>query len=109
MRWRPWRPPSAPEPPSRTAVAAMRELGVGVVGYGVMGKAHSYGYTAAPEMRALPVTPRLRIISGRDVAAVERAAAAYGFQAWTGDWRAVVERPGVDPGDRCTPPATPAA
>src|SRR5207244_9579341 len=82
------------------------EVGVGVVGYGVMGKAHSYGYTAAPVMRALPVTPRLRIISGRDVAAVERAAAAYGFEAWTGDWREVVERPDVDLVDVCTPPGT---
>jgi predicted dehydrogenase len=71
-----------------------------------MGKAHAYGYTAAPAIRTLPVTPRLRVISGRDVNAVQRAAAAYGFDEWSGDWREVVERRDVDLVDICTPPGT---
>ena len=28
---------------------------VGIIGYGVMGKAHSYGYRVAPMLRRLPV------------------------------------------------------
>ena len=35
-------------------------LRVGIVGYGVMGKAHSYGYRVAPLLRRLPVTPVVR-------------------------------------------------
>ena len=52
------------------------EVGIGIVGYGMMGKAHSYGYTVAPLMRNLPYRPRLRVISGRDETKVAAAAAA---------------------------------
>ena len=55
-----------------------RELRVGIVGYGVMGKAHCYGYRVAPMLRALPVTPVVSVISGRNGPAVAAAAAAYG-------------------------------
>jgi predicted dehydrogenase len=82
------------------------EVGIGVVGYGMMGRAHSYAYTAAPVMRSLPVRPRLRVISGRDEAKVSQAAAAYGFESWVTDWQELVARPEVDIVDICTPPGT---
>lgn len=82
------------------------EVGIAVVGYGVMGKAHAYGYTAANVIRQLPVKPRLRVISGRDAAAVERAASAYGFDEWVTDWREAIERDDVQIVDVCTPPGT---
>src|ERR1700716_2236830 len=85
---------------------AAGEVGIGVVGYGMMGKAHSYAYTVAPVMRSLPYRPRLRVISGRDEAKVSRAAAAYGFESFTADWRALIRRPDVDIVDICTPPGT---
>jgi predicted dehydrogenase len=83
-----------------------REVGIGIAGYGMMGKAHSYAYTVAPVMRTLPCRPRLRAISGRDEAKVARAAAAYGFDHWVNDWRELVSRPDVDIVDICTPPGT---
>jgi predicted dehydrogenase len=83
-----------------------REVGIGIVGYGMMGKAHSHGYTLAPHIRELPVRPRLRLISGRDRAAVERAASLYGVERAVTDWRAVIESPEVDIVDVCTPPGT---
>ena len=86
-----------------------REVGIGIAGYGMMGKAHSYAYTVAPVMRTLPCRPRLRAISGRDEAKVARAAAAYGFEHWVSDWRELVNRPDVDIVDICTPPGTHAA
>jgi predicted dehydrogenase len=85
---------------------ALPEVRIGVVGYGMMGRAHSYAYTAAPVMRPLPVRPRLVVISGRDEGKVARAAAAYGFESWTADWRELVQRPDVDIVDICTPPGT---
>jgi predicted dehydrogenase len=85
---------------------ARSEVGIGIVGYGMMGKAHSYGYTLAPHIRELPVRPRLRLISGRDRAAVERAAALYGVERAVTDWREVIESPDVDIVDVCTPPGT---
>ena len=53
-------------------------LRVGIVGYGLMGKAHSYGYRVAPLLRRLPVTPVVTVMSGRDAGAVAAAAVAYG-------------------------------
>jgi predicted dehydrogenase len=82
------------------------EVGIGVAGYGMMGKAHSYAYTVAPMMRTLPVRPRLRVISGRDKDRVVRAAGAYGFESSVTDWRELIERPEVDIVDICTPPGT---
>src|SRR6202049_339671 len=82
------------------------EVGIGMAGYGIMGKAHSYAYTVAPVMRTLPVRPRLRVISGRDEGRGDRAAQAYGFESWSADWRELVNRPDVDIVDICTPPGT---
>jgi predicted dehydrogenase len=51
-------------------------LRVGIIGYGVMGKAHSYGYRVAPMLRPLPVTPVVTVMSGRHASAVAAAAAS---------------------------------
>jgi predicted dehydrogenase len=85
---------------------ALPELGVGIVGYGVMGKAHAYAYAMASRIRELPCRPRLRLMSGRNQAAVARAARAYGVEESTTDWRALVEHPAIDLVDVCTPPGT---
>ncbi len=82
------------------------EVGIGMAGYGMMGRAHSYAYTVAPVMRSLPYRPRLRAISGRDEEKVSRAAEAYGFESWTRDWRELIRRPDVDIVDICPPPGT---
>ena len=82
------------------------ELRIGIVGYGVMGRAHSYGYRVAPLLRPLPVTPVAALISGRSGPAVAAAAAAYGIGEHTTDWRALVTRDDIDVVDICTPPGT---
>jgi predicted dehydrogenase len=82
------------------------EIGVGIVGYGAMGKAHSYGYTVAPVMRRLRHRPRVRVISGRDREKVAAAAAAYGIESSVTDWHELVSRRDVDIVDICTPPGT---
>jgi predicted dehydrogenase len=84
----------------------MNPLRVGIVGYGIMGKAHSYGYRVAPMLRRLPVTPVVTVMSGRDAGAVAAAAAAYGVPATVTDWRELIERDDVDVVDICTPPGT---
>src|SRR5262249_59979524 len=72
------------------------EVRIGIVGYGMMGKAHSYGYREAPRLRELPVRPRLRLISGRRRELLEKAASAYGVEEVTTDWRRLVERKDID-------------
>jgi predicted dehydrogenase len=87
-------------------MSGLPEVRIGIVGYGMMGKAHSYGYREAPRMRDLPVRPRLRLISGRRRELLEKAASAYGVEEVTTDWRRVVEGKDIDLVDICTPPGT---
>jgi predicted dehydrogenase len=84
----------------------MTGLRVGIVGYGVMGRAHCYGYRVAPMLRPLPVTPEVIVMSGRDKAAVQAAASAYGVPEHVTDWRQLIARDDVDVVDICTPPGT---
>src|SRR5712691_5859396 len=93
-------------PHERKAASGVSDVGIGIVGYGMTGRAHAYGYTVAPRIRDLLLTPRLRAISGRHADAVARAASRYGVEQWTTDWRELVERPDVDIVDVCTPPGT---
>ncbi len=51
------------------------EIAIGIVGYGTMGRAHSYAYAAAPLIRDLPCRPRLRMMSGRNRTAVRAGGA----------------------------------
>ena len=79
---------------------------IGMIGYGAMGKAHSYAYRAASVIRSLPTPPCLAVIAGRHGDAVASAADAFGFETSTTDWREVVERPDVAIVDICSPPGT---
>ncbi len=85
---------------------AAPELRIGIAGYGMMGRAHCYGYRVAPMLRALPVTPVVTVMSGRDAAAVSAAAASYGVPETVTDWRVLVARDDIDVVDICTPPGT---
>ncbi len=83
----------------------MSERRVGIVGYGVMGRAHAYAYRTAPLIRPSATTFVPVAVSGRDAVRVGAAAASMGVEAMT-DWRALVERADVDVVDICTPPGT---
>jgi predicted dehydrogenase len=87
-------------------MSAVPDLRIGIVGYGTMGRAHSYGYHAAPTVTNLPMRPIVGMLSGRDEALVAAAAATYGAKAWTTDWRELVTSPDIDMVDICTPPGT---
>jgi predicted dehydrogenase len=84
----------------------MKEVRVGIAGYGIMGKAHSYGYRVASMLYNLPVRPVVAAMSGRNAPAVEQAARAYEIPTWTTEWRQLVDDPTIDIIDICTPPGT---
>jgi predicted dehydrogenase len=72
------------------------EIGVGMLGYAFMGKAHANGYKTVSYMAwPPPLQPRLVSIAGRDEAAVAEAARRYGFERYATDWRDVVADPDV--------------
>ncbi|MFN2224261.1 MAG: Gfo/Idh/MocA family protein, partial [Candidatus Promineifilaceae bacterium] len=72
------------------------EIGVGMLGYAFMGKAHSNAYKTIPYMMYPPVAiPKLVSISGRDEAAVAEAAKRYGYAKYTTSWQEQIADPEV--------------
>ena len=73
-----------------------REIGVGMLGYAFMGKAHSNAFRKIDYMTwPPPLGPRLVSIAGRNEDAVSEAAGRYGFERWTSDWRELVADPEI--------------
>ena len=77
-----------------TAMAGARaegeapEIGVGMLGYAFMGKAHSHAYKTIPHMMyPPPAIPRLAAICGRSEDAVAEAARRYGYDRYYTDWQ----------------------
>lgn len=73
------------------------ELGIGILGYAFMGKAHSNAFKKIPYMMYPPAAiPRLEGIAGRDKAAVEEAARRYGYAHAYTSWQAMLENDAID-------------
>ena len=72
-------------------MSEVRPIGVGMLGYAFMGKAHSNAYKTLGYMTwPPPLQPQLVSIAGRDEEAVSEAARRYGFAEHVTDWRAIV-------------------
>ena len=66
-------------------------IGVGMLGYAFMGKAHSNAYKTLAYMTwPPPYLPELVAIAGRNEEAVAEAARRYGFSEAVTDWKALV-------------------
>jgi predicted dehydrogenase len=79
------------------------ELGIGMVGYAFMGRAHSQAWRSVGRFFDLPFTPRMAAICGRDRGRVAAAADRLGWAATETDWKRLVGRDDVDLVDVCTP------
>src|SRR6266404_2691408 len=78
-------------------------IGVGMIGYKFMGKAHSNAWRQVTPFFEPPLKPRLRVVCGRERDKVERMAQRWGWERAVTDWRAVVDDPEVDIVDICSP------
>jgi predicted dehydrogenase len=68
------------------------EIGVGMLGYAFMGKAHTNAYKKIPYMiYPPPAIPRLIAIAGRKEEAVQAAAKRYGYEKAVTDWRGLLK------------------
>jgi predicted dehydrogenase len=68
------------------------EVGIGMLGYAFMGKAHTNAYKKIPYiMYPPPAIPRLAAICGRSQDAVAEAARRYGYERTYTDWRKMLE------------------
>ena len=82
---------------------ADRPLGVAVVGYSFMGKAHSNAWRNVGAFFPDAVPVRQQLLVGRDATHVKEAADRYGWEESTTDWQTVIERDDIDIVDICTP------
>jgi predicted dehydrogenase len=84
----------------------MTDIGVGVVGFGWMGQAHSRAYRDIPVyFPESGIRPRLLSVADNVPARVELAKANFGFETGTTDWRELIARDDVDVVDITAPNA----
>jgi predicted dehydrogenase len=77
-------------------VDRLREIGVGMLGYAFMGKAHSNAFRKIAYVTwPPPLVPRLVAIAGRNDEGVAAAARRYGFDRWTTRWEEMVADPEI--------------
>ena len=81
----------------------MPEVNVALIGYAFMGRAHSNAWRQVSRFFSPKLTPRLKVICGRNATGVMKAAAQLGWDEWSTDWREVVSRPDIHIVDVSTP------
>jgi predicted dehydrogenase len=74
----------------------MREIGIGLIGSGFMGKSHSIAFHTVGAVFPLAARPRCEILADADAALAATAAAGLGFARSTGDWKSLLTDPAVD-------------
>jgi predicted dehydrogenase len=73
------------------------EVGIGILGYAFMGKAHSNAFKKIPYMMYPPAAiPKLVGIAGRNQSAVEEAARRYGYANAYTSWQDMLENDDID-------------
>ncbi len=81
----------------------MAPLRAGMIGYGFMGKAHSFGYSNLPLIYGPEYAVERKVICGRNAEQVKKAAEQFGWEEAETDWRKVIARPDIDFIDVSTP------
>jgi predicted dehydrogenase len=74
----------------------MKNLNIGLVGYGFMGRAHSNAFLKVSNFFDLDYRPVLRAVCARDQAKVKAFAEKWGYQTTETDWRKLLARDDID-------------
>ena len=81
-----------------------RELRIGLVGCGFMGRTHTNGYKRVGDFfPALEYSPVLRSVCARNEEKVRAFADQWGYESVETDWKVLVARKDIDAIDICTP------
>ena len=81
----------------------MKDLNIGLIGYGFMGRTHSNAYRKVGNFFDLEYRPVLKAVCGRDEAKLKEFAGRWGYESTETDWRKVIERKDIDVIDIATP------
>ena len=74
----------------------MKEIRIGMIGAGYMGKAHSIALKAVATIFDTPLRPICEMIATRSDLGAQEKARAYGYNRSTGDWLQLVHDPHVE-------------
>jgi predicted dehydrogenase len=81
-----------------------KELRIGLIGYGFMGRTHTNGYKRVgdffPDLEYRPV---LQAVCGRTEERTKAFADQWGYKSYETDWKKLIERDDIDAIDICTP------
>lgn len=80
-----------------------KQLNIGMIGYGFMGRAHSNAYQRVNQFFDLTFQPVVKAVAARTRAKAEAFAARWGWQRVETDWRRLIEAPDIDAIDICSP------
>lgn len=78
-------------------------LNVALIGYKFMGKAHSQAWRTVSRFFDVDLQPTMKVVCGRDAAAVAAFAERWGWEHASSDWQEAVSRDDVDLVDISTP------
>ena len=80
-----------------------KQLRVGMIGYGFMGRAHSNAYKRLNDFFPVEHRPVLKAVAARKADKARAFAAVWGYERVETDWRKVVEAADIDLIDICAP------
>ena len=81
----------------------MKPIGVGVIGTGFMGKAHSIAYSASASVFGTGLRPKLEIVCDLSPERASQRATDLGFSRYSDKWQDVVDDNAVELISICTP------
>ncbi|AMV26581.1 1,5-anhydro-D-fructose reductase [Gemmata sp. SH-PL17] len=82
---------------------AKKQLRVGMIGYGFMGRAHSNAYKQVGQFFPSQHEVVLKAACARDAEKIKAFANQWGYESTETDWRKLIERKDIDVVDICTP------
>jgi predicted dehydrogenase len=82
---------------------AKKNLNIGMVGYGFMGRAHSNAWRKVSNFFDTGYAPVLKAASARNQEKLNAFAAMWGYESIEMDWRKLIARKDIDAIDICTP------
>jgi len=81
----------------------MKDLNIGLVGYGFMGRTHSNAFRQAARFFDVPYRPVLKAICARNTDRAKAFADNWGYESIESDWRDLVDRKDIDLIDIASP------
>ncbi len=80
-----------------------KQLNIGLIGYGFMGRAHSNAYRRVNQFFDLDYRPVMKAACARKQEKLKPFAENWGWESCETDWRKLIERKDIDAIDICSP------